>query len=169
MNIAERISLLVSFYGMQPHPEGGYYTSTYSSAGSIPQHSLPETFKGDRPFSTAILFLLTQGTFSAFHRIQSDECWHFYEGGKLLIHCIYPDGRLDTIILGTDILNNEKYQFVVPAGTWFASEPAPGTGYALTGCTVSPGFHFDEFELAEKNKLAAVYPQHTALISRLTR
>lgn len=165
----ERVQELISHYQMQPHPEGGYYRQSYRSSGSIPVESLPEGFSGPRFFSTAIFFLLEQGNFSAFHRIRSDECWHFYEGGCLHVHIIFPDGKLQTIRLGSDISRGEVYQYVVPANCWFASEPAPGTAYSLVGCTVSPGFDFADFELADTARLTQTNPAHEALIQRLCR
>ena len=165
----ERVQQLISHYRMQPHPEGGYYLQSYRASGSIPLESLPEGFSGARPFSTAIYFLLEQGNFSAFHRIRSDECWHFYEGGTLLVHVITPDGQLETIRLGSDISKGEVYQYVVPANCWFASEPAPATAYSLVGCTVSPGFDFTDFELADPTLLMQEYPSFTTLIRRLCR
>lgn len=164
-----RVSQLISHYQMQPHPEGGYYLQSYRSSGSIPQESLPDGFSGPRLFSTAIYFLLEQGNFSAFHRIKSDECWHFYEGGCLHVHILYPDGELKTVRLGPDISKGEVYQFVVPANCWFASEPAPGTAYSLVGCTVSPGFDFADFELANATALGNEHPDHCSLIQRLCR
>lgn len=165
----ERVQQLISHYRMQPHPEGGYYLQSYKSSGSIAVSSLPEDFSGPRPFSTAIYFLLEQGNFSAFHRIKSDECWHFYEGGCLHVHILYPDGEWKTVRLGSDISKGEVYQFVVPANCWFASEPAPGTGYSLVGCTVSPGFDFADFELANATILSNEYPAHATFIQRLCR
>ena len=101
-------------------------------------------------FSTAIYFLLQRGDFSAFHRIKSDECWHFYEGKTIIIHVINEAGEYAVIYLGRSIEKGEVYQAVVPAGAWFASEPGPGTDYALVGCTVAPGFDFRDFEMADK-------------------
>lgn len=165
----DRLQQLINHYKMQPHPEGGYYLQSYQSSGRIPAESLPEDFSGSRPFSTAIYFLLEQGNFSAFHRIKSDECWHFYEGGCLYVHILYPDGQLKTVRLGSDISKGEVYQYVVPANSWFASEPAPGTQYSLVGCTVSPGFDFVDFELANASVLGKDYPAHASLIQRLCR
>ena len=156
---------IAAFYRMQPHPEGGYYVSTYRAGLKIS----PSGFPGDRPVSTAILFLLEAGSFSAFHRLRSDECWHFYEGQALLIHQISPDGIRQTTRLGPVRANGEIYQHVVPAGYWFASEPAPGTAYSLVGCTVSPGFDFADFEMADKDILAGEFPGHSDLICRLCR
>jgi uncharacterized protein len=160
--IIERFKLL-------PHPEGGYFRENYRSLEIIPKAFLPKRFKGERNYSTAIYFLLEQGNFSGFHRIQSDECWHFYSGGRLHIHVIQLNGRLDLIKLGSDIQNGEQFQAVVPAGCWFASEPAPGTEYTLAGCTVAPGFDFNDFEMAVFDNLSRQFPQHRAIIQRLCR
>jgi predicted cupin superfamily sugar epimerase len=153
---------------LQPHPEGGFFKETYRSSGIIPLQSLTG-FNGDRHYSTAIYFLLEQGNFSAFHRIKSDECWHFYEGDTLLIHVIDNKGNYSCTRLGRKIDEGEMFQFVVPAGCWFASETAPETSFALVGCTVAPGFDFADFEMANAENLSKEYPQHESLIRRLCR
>ncbi len=158
---------LISYYQLLPHPEGGYYKETYRSGAVIDTGS--SEFPGGRHYGTAIYFLLQQQDFSAFHRIKSDEIWHFYEGGPLLIHMIDPAGNLTTIRLGRHAAEGETFQAMVPAGSWFASEPVSGAGFAFVGCTVAPGFDFSDFELAEKEKLCALYPQHRDIITRLTR
>ena len=160
---------LVHRLEMTPHPEGGYYKETYRSKGVIPHASLDKNFTGDRHYSTAIYFLLQQGDYSAFHRIKSDECWHFYEGGTLLIHVIEKDGTYSCTKLGRQLHENELYQFVVPAGAWFASEPAPGSEFSLVGCTVAPGFDFADFEMAEKQKMVNQFPDQKLLLQRLCR
>lgn len=160
---------IIAHYQMQPHPEGGYYKETYRATETIGHNTLPQRFGGERHFSTAIYFLLEQGNFSAFHRIKSDECWHFYTGGTLLIYVIDKKANLKIITLGNDVLKGETFQYVVPAGCWFASVPAPGTTFSFVGCTVAPGFDFDDFELAERNKLIEEYPQHAGVIEKLTR
>src|SRR5690606_30003612 len=113
---------LISHYQLLPHPEGGYYKETYRSGSAIDTGN--NEFPGGRSYSTAIYFLLQQQDFSAFHRIKSDEIWHFYAGGPLLIHVIDPAGNLGTIRLGRNTDAEETFQAVVPAGCWFASEPA---------------------------------------------
>ena len=130
---------------------------------------MPKRFHGDRNYSTAIYFLLEAGDYSAFHKISSDECWHFYSGGPLLIYIIHINGKMEMIKLGNDILQGEQFQAIVPAQCWFASEPAPGSAYSFVGCTVAPGFDFDDFELAKKEELSKLFPQHGILINRLTR
>jgi len=160
---------LIKQFNLQPHPEGGYYKETYRSAEIIPVKVLDKRFKGDRNFSTAIYFLLEQGNFSAFHKIQSDECWHFYAGGSLLIHIIHINGKFETITLGNDLEKKQCFQYVVPAGSWFASEPAPDSEFSFVGCTVAPGFDFDDFELADADTLGKLYPKQKAVIKRLCR
>ncbi|RXK82969.1 cupin domain-containing protein [Filimonas effusa] len=163
------VQALIRAYGLAPHPEGGFYKETYRSDALIPVEGLPQRFSAARPFSTAIYFLLDRGNFSAFHKIKSDECWHFYAGSTLLIYVIHADGQLEVVRLGNNIGAGECFQYVVPANCWFASEPAPGSLFSFTGCTVAPGFHFDDFEMAEAGILTSLYPQHEALIGRLCR
>lgn len=154
---------------LQPHPEGGFFKETYRSTGIISSQCLPPEFNGDCNYSTAIYFLLQQGDFSAFHRIKSDECWHFYEGSTLLIHVIDEEGNYSCIRLGKKIHEGETFQFVVPARSWFASEPSPETKFSLVGCTVAPGFDFADFEMRDAQTLSNLYPQHHSLIYRLCR
>jgi predicted cupin superfamily sugar epimerase len=159
----------INYYKLMPHPEGGYFKETYRTVESIAHSALPERFKGGRNFSTAIYFLLERGNFSSFHRIQSDECWHFYAGGRMHIHMIDTNGYLETIHLGPDFLSGEQFQFAVPAGCWFAAETAAETSFSFVGCTVAPGFDFADFELANADELSKLYPEHEALIRRLTK
>jgi uncharacterized protein len=154
---------------LKPHPEGGWYRETYRAAGSIASVALPDGFDGDRNFSTAIYFLMTEGIFSAFHRIRSDEVWHFYTGDALLIHEIDVLGRYTIHRLGSDPAKEESFQLVIPAGSWFASEVCSGGKYGLVGCTVAPGFDFSDFEMADSNELTASFPQHAEVIGRLCR
>ena len=160
---------LIQKYNLEPHPEGGWYKQTYKSEEQIPADALPERFGATRSFSTAIYFLLEKGSFSAFHRIKSDECWHFYAGEPLLIYIIDQNGELKTITLGNDLKQGQSFQYVVPANCWFASRPAPGSEYCFVGCTVSPGFEFEDFELASAAELAAIYPEHKKIIEQLCR
>lgn len=193
--------------GLEPHPEGGYFRQTYKaemmvqpSAGSdaAESHSVaraatrvgpPAELFAARAASTAIYFLLEGDNFSAFHRLRSDEMWHFYAGSPLVVHVIDPSGEYSSIWLGDDREREEVFQAVVKAGCWFASEISQNshvprerrdasTGseqtigratYALVGCTVAPGFEFEDFELGKREDLARAYPQHRKLIERLTR
>ena len=163
------INKFIQQYNLEPHPEGGWYKQTYKSSEQIPADALPGRFSANRVFSTAIYFLLEQGNFSAFHRIKSDECWHFYTGDPLHIYIIEPNGELKIVSLGNELEKGQSFQYVVPANCWFASRPAPGSKYCFVGCTVSPGFEFDDFELADGNEISGMYPQHKEIIKELCR
>ncbi|WP_257287567.1 MULTISPECIES: cupin domain-containing protein [unclassified Endozoicomonas] len=154
---------------LQPHPEGGFFRETYRSDEVVARDSLPDRFSGERNFSTAIYYLLEGNDFSAFHRIQQDEIWHFYDGASLTIHVIAPDGNYCAAILGRDIYNGEVPQFVVTAGCLFAVEVNDSSSFVLSGCTVAPGFDFADFEMPSATQLLSHFPQHAALIERLTR
>lgn len=160
---------LIQQLQLQPHPEGGFYKEIYRSEGSIPATSLPANFGGDRHYATSIYYLLQQGDFSAFHRIKSDEIWHFYAGGRLRLHVIDADGGYQLLQLGAAPEAGTQFQVVMPAGVWFAAEPAPETVFTLAGCTVSPGFDFRDFEMAKKEVLEQQYPDHIPVIERLCR
>ena len=162
------IQNIIDKYNLQPHPEGGYYRETYRSEDRVTLVGF-DRFPGERLASTAIIFMLTDSSFSAFHRIKSDECWHFYFGGTLLIHMLYENGKYNQIKLGSNPDNNETFQAVIPTGAWFAAECINGTAFSLVGCTVSPGFDFRDFELAKKSELSPLYPEYESLINRLCR
>ncbi len=164
-----RVDYLVSKLELIPHPEGGFYKETYRSEGFISQSELAKEFSGPRNYSTGIYFLLTQGNFSAFHKINQDEMWHFYEGDPLRVHMIDSKGNYSFQDVGLDLENGQIPQFTVPAGVWFASEVAEKGTYSLVGCTVSPGFDFDDFELPSRSKMINLFPNHSIIIERLTR
>ena len=153
---------------MQAHPEGGYFAETYRSTEIMKQDALSKRFSGDRNFSTGIYFLLESHHFSAFHRIQSDELWHFYAGDALNVYCIDNQGIMQIIRLGNNPEKGEVFQAVVPAGVWFGSKPARQNTYSLVGCTVSPGFDFADFEMPDRATLLHEFPQHAAIIEMLT-
>ena len=140
MNLIEQLQLL-------PHPEGGHYRETYRASQMV------DTPRGPRAASTAILFLLHAGERSHWHRIQSDEAWHFHCGGCLLIHQLSPCGLAQSTLLGINLAAGERPQHVVSAGSWFAAEPAAGSPSTLVSCTVAPGFDFADFELASEAQL----------------
>lgn len=159
---------LIRSLDLKPHPEGGYYRETYRCDESIPHHCLPARFRGYRPYSTAIFYLLPTGAVSRLHRIASDEVWHFYLGGPFTVVELKPDGSSDHVVLGPDIFGGQRLQHVVKAGTWFGAYPNAGTDYSLVGCTVAPGFDFADFEIAKRKKLLAKYPREKEIIERLT-
>jgi len=156
--------------GLRPHPEGGFFRETYRAADTLAPAALPSRFDGPRAASTAIYFLLTHDSFSALHRIRSDELWHFYAGDALLLSALDPaTGACTATRLGADPARGETFQAVVPAGAWFGAEVAAPGSFALVGCTVAPGFEFADFELAERRTLLDRHPAARAVIERLTR
>jgi len=154
---------------LEPHPEGGFYRETYRAIEAIEAAHLPPRFGGRRVHSTAIYFLLPGDHVSAFHRIKSDEIWHFYAGTALTLTLIHPDGRLETQRLGPDPDRGQSFQALVPAGCWYGAIVDDPESYALVGGTVAPGFDFADFELADRAALLAQFPQHREIIVRLTR
>jgi hypothetical protein len=153
---------------LEPHPEGGFYRQTYRASLTLPNSALPG-YSGDRAASTAIYFLLAGDQFSAFHRLRSDEVWHFYAGSALVIHVIEPGGNYRQLLLGSDHFAGEQFQAVVPAGCWFGLSLRQPDTFALVGCTVAPAFDYADFEMAKRDELAAQYPQHRDIIERFTR
>ena len=154
---------------LEPHPEGGYFRQTYRSDVVIAREALPLGFTGTRAASSAIYFLLEEENFSAFHRLRSDEVWHFYSGAPVLVHVIAQDGEYSSILLGCDLEEGQVPQAVVRAGCWFASHVADWKSFAVVGCTVAPGFDFADFEMGKRAELVARFPRQRELIERLTR
>lgn len=150
---------------LTPHPEGGYYKEIYRDPNYIHQNA---DFDDKRNISTAIYYLLEQGDFSCFHRIKSDELWHHYEGGAINIY--YLKGHeIIRLQLGKDLDKGQSPMHIVPKNTWFASEPAEGTDYALMGCTVAPGFDFADFEMASETDFQHPPLRTSGLIKRLLK
>jgi len=158
--MTQDVERLVSELNLVAHPEGGYYRETYRSTAAV------ITAGGQRRSAlTNIYFLLTGDAFSAWHRIDADESWHFYRGGDVIILIIKPDGSLEEQRLGS----NGPWQMTVPAGCYFAAYVHDAAAYALVGCSVAPSFEFSGFELASRDALTAQHPQHAAAILRFTR
>lgn len=165
----EGADYLIDKLRLTAHPEGGYFKETYCSDIAIRKDAFPKGYTGERPLMTAIYFLLKGDDFSAFHRLKSDELWHFYLGSSMTIWIIRPNGELDELKLGNQMGNNEVCQATIPAGCWFGASVDDKESFSLVGCTVSPGFHFDDFELAQRDDLIRTYPAHEAIIRMLTR
>lgn len=152
--------------GLIKHPEGGYFKEVYRSGEIIRQKHLPKRYKSARNFSTSIFFLLEGKQFSSFHKLQSDELWHFYDGSIVLIYVIDKQGNLSVNKLG-----NEKqcsFQITIKKGNWFAAEIENKKSFSLFGCTVSPGFDFEDFEIGMRSNLIKNFPLQKKIITRLT-
>ena len=158
---------LIEQFSLVAHPEGGFYKETYRSAEIIEYNS--SDFPNNRNYSTAIYFLIEKNNFSALHRIKSDELWHFYDGDALEVIEIDLKGNLIRTQIGRDISNGQTYQYMVKAGHWFGSRVLHGGEFSFVGCTVSPGFDFNDFEMAKRNQLITLFPQHEQLIKELTK
>ena len=160
---------LVKSLELLPHPEGGFYREIHRNTHILKKEHLPKGFSGDRNISTSIYYLLPGNTFSQFHRIKSDETWHFYQGTTLSIYIIDINGYHSVEKLGRDPEAGENFQLTIKAGCWFAAKVDEEDSYTLAGCTVAPGFDFQELEMGDRKKMIAEFPEHKELIEQLTR
>ncbi|MCC6704179.1 MAG: cupin domain-containing protein [Thermomicrobiales bacterium] len=161
---------VIARLGLRPLPgEGGYFTESYRSGWSLSPDVIPGDYPGERLAATAIYFLVTPDQFSALHRLRGDELWHFYLGDPVELVTIDPDGRVNTISMGHELTAGQVPQALAPAGTWLGCALANGGEWALLGTTMTPGFHPDDFELADRARLLAAYPHAAGVIHHLTR
>jgi len=151
---------------LSKHPEGGYYRETYRSDNGL---DLLTGSSGIHSISSAIYFLLDRHQFSAFHRIKTDEIWHFYTGSSLILYVLENKDIVSRLILGNDIDAGEEFQAVIKSGSWFGAIVSDCSSYSLVGCTTSPAFNFENFELGKRENLLQIYPKHKAIIERLTK
>jgi hypothetical protein len=151
-----------------PHPEGGYYKEVYRSEEKIFSLGLPSRYKTPRAFSTSIYYMLKEEQVSKFHRLKSDEIWHFYYGSSLTIHLIDKTGNLIKHHLGIQMDDIHLPQVHIKRGNWFAAEVDDKSSYSLIGCTVAPGFEFSDFEIAKKDKLIKTYSDYKDVIEKFT-
>lgn len=164
------VEALRRILGLVPHPvEGGYFTETYRSVDQLPASALPSRYGAARATSTAIYYLLTPDTFSALHRLASDELFHFYLGDPVEMLHLRPDGSHQVILIGPDLAAGHRPQVVVPRHTWQGARLRPGGRYALLGTTVAPGFDYADYETASGPQLLQSHPSAKDLILALTR
>jgi predicted cupin superfamily sugar epimerase len=160
---------VIEILKLKPHPEeGGYFAEVYRSTDELPRQIFGDRPVQSRSLSTSIFYLITTETFSALHRLQSDEVFHFYIGEAVTMLNLHPDGRIETVTLGSDIRSGQRLQHVVPRGVWQGCFLAQGSGFALMGTTVAPGFDFRDYEAGEAAALERQYPQAAELIRRLS-
>ncbi len=165
----QTVQKLIDKLDLQPHPEGGYFKETYRSPVKINSEALGKNYDGNRNVSTCIYFMLTSETFSAFHKINQDEIWHFYTGSPISLHIISEEGEHSEILIGCEMDKNQVPQAVVNGGSYFAAKVTEANSYALVGCTVAPGFDFKDFYLPSQEELTAKFPKHKRLIEQFTR
>jgi len=152
--------------GLVPHPrEGGWYVRTYEAA----EHVLLDRYGAGRRTGTAIYCLLEPGTFSEMHRLASDEVFHFYLGDTVEMLQLLPGGGGRVVALGVDLVRGERPQVLVERGVWQGSRLREGGRWALLGCSVSPGFEFEDYEAGSREVLCAEWPGFAELIAALTR
>jgi len=165
MSDATARQALVDSLGLQPHPEGGYYRETFRSGLQVPFGGEP------RAAATSIYYLLAEGAYSAWHRIDADETWYFHAGTTAIaLHVLSPDGGLSTHRLGDPLTHaGAVFQVSIEAGRWFAAELQDTRGYVLAGCSVSPGFEFRGFELARPEDIQPAAELHGDWLLHLLR
>lgn len=161
-------STLVKKLDLQPHPEGGYFKEVYRSDELIKQDGLPDRYTSARCFSTSIYYMLEGEQFSAFHKLQSDETWHYYLGSPIVLHLISSEGNYSKTILGQNINEDEVLQFTILNETWFAAEVKDKSSFSLVGCTVAPGFDFADFQFGKRDELTKLFPSQSEIISKFT-
>ena len=145
------------------HIEGGFYRQIYASKKQCQEH-------GNRNLATCIFYLLDGNDFSAFHKINGDEIWHFLIGGSLNIYIFNEkDSKLKIVKLGKDLDKGENLQVIINEGNWFAAEVNDKSAFTLVGCTVIPGFEFKNFKLAEKKSLLLKFPSYKWIIEKLAK
>jgi predicted cupin superfamily sugar epimerase len=155
------VEALRALLGLVPHPvEGGYFVETYRSA---------EPGARGRSAGTAIYYLLTPDTFSAMHRLASDEIFHFYLGDPVEMLQLWPDGSHRVVVIGPDLESGQRPQVIVPRGIWQGAHLRPGGRFALLGTTVAPGFDYADYETATRPALLSTHPAARDLITALTR
>ena len=157
--------------GLQPHPrEGGWYVRTYEATERVDAAVFEDKrYAGARLTGTAIYYLLEPGTFSEMHRLKSDEIFHFYGGDAVEMLQLHGHGSGAVVRIGNDFVAGERPQVVVRRGVWQGSRLVAGGRWALLGCTVSPGFEFEDYEAGEREELCAGWPAFDSLIRELTR
>jgi uncharacterized protein len=157
--------------GLAPHPrEGGWFVQTYAASETIaPSEFGDGRYSSPRRTSTAIYYLLEPDTFSEMHRLRSDEIFHFYAGDPVEMLQLHPDGSGRTVIIGNNLAQGQHPQVLVERGVWQGSRLVAGGRWALLGCTVSPGFEYEDYNSAGREELVARWPAFADLIAALTR
>ena len=165
---AEEVKKLL---GLKPHPrEGGWYVRTYEAAEMVAAEAFAEgRYAGARRTGTAIYYLLEPGTFSEMHRLASDEVFHFYTGDAVAMLQLKEGGRGKIVVIGNDLMREQQPQVVVERGVWQGSRLVEGGRWALLGCTVSPGFEFEDYESGAREPLCVEWPEFAEEIRWLTR
>lgn len=156
----------ISLLKLEQHIEGGYYKRSYES--NLKVNPVSSNTPDTRLAGSAIYYLLKNNHFSAWHRLKSDEVWHFYDGDSaVVVYMLNHHGQLEKHLLGhPGRTPGAMFQLAIHANTWFAAELTDKSSFALLGCTVTPGFTFDDFELAKTDELTKLYPKYRDIIKQ---
>ena len=161
MNVSEVKELL----GLHPHPrEGGWFIRTYESNEMLSLERYPSL----RRTGTAIYYLLEPNTISPMHRLKSDELFHFYAGDSVELLQLREGQPGFISVIGNNLAAGERPQHIIPKGTWQGCRLREGGAWALMGCTVSPGFEYDDYEDGDEAELLGLWPEWAEMISSLT-
>ena len=161
---------IIKLYDLKELPsEGGLFCRTYYSSEEFAESCLPPRYKEKKAFGSAILYLLTADMFSAFHKLSTDEVFHFYLGDPIELFELNPQGNSSRTILGPEIFNGQEVQHVVYRGNWQGTCLLSGGQWALIGTTMAPGYTDGDFELGNPESLIKEYPTEEYLIKQLTR
>ena len=165
---AEEVKKLLE---LAPHPrEGGWYVRTYEAVESVAASAFSNArYLGARRTGTAIYYLLESDTFSEMHRLKSDEVFLFYAGDAVEMLQLFSDGSGMRVVIGNDLVAGQRPQVVVERGVWQGSRLVDGGQWALLGCTVSPGFEFEDYDAGDRAELCARWPEFAEEITALTR
>jgi uncharacterized protein len=144
--------------GLEPHPTCGFVAETYRSTLKIPGSALPQAYEGDRPFGSALYFLVTPNAQIVLHRIRSDQLYHHYLGASLEVLLLYPDGTGEVVTVGSDLGAGQRPQLFLPGGTFHTSRLAADADYALLASTEWPGVEPPDVEHGDAEALMQAYP-----------
>ena len=166
---AERV---IELLGLVPLPvEGGLFRQTWCSDETVAGSALPARYARSKTLGTAIYYLLTSDpdSFSALHRLPTEEIYHFYLGDPVEMLLLHPEGGGERVLLGHDLAGGQRVQHVVPRGVWQGSRLLDGGRFALMGTTMAPGYDDRDYEGGDREELIRRHAEAADSIRRLTR
>jgi len=171
MNLGTRPTAeeIKSLLGLEPHPTCGFVAETYRSPLEIPASALPDAYVGDRPFGSALYFLVTPDAQIVMHRIRSDQLYHHYLGDPLEVLMLFPDGTDNVVTVGSDLAAGQRPQLFLPGGTFHTSRLSPDADYALLASTEWPGVEPPDVEHGDIEALVKAYPDFREEIHAFTK
>jgi uncharacterized protein len=159
---------IIEILGLEPlDQEGGFFCQVYKSKGRIPRSALP-FHRSDHAYATSIYYLVTPESFSKLHRLPQDEIFHFYMGDPVEMLQLEKGKPPLHVTIGTDLAKGQRPQVVAPGNVWQGTRLLPGGKWALLGCTVSPGFEYEDFEIKTRADLRELFPEHVELVDKFT-